>query len=401
MTETLTPLQQSLQNVGSEVTALKNNLALRYPATTPVTTTSTTSPIPPTATATAAETPLDKATREYYENLPRTVDEATIRENVRKSMQGQIDTTNALYDELAATDRTKADALNNRVRGINVNSGLGGSDFATANAVGQEEENAKVVESRNRERGAALATILGNIDSRANAEVKDKTAEADKNSQNYLTYLKGNQDKAHADLISAAGLGVSYDDFKTKEPARLTALLTQTGLNETQAKALFIANSPEGVYINKDKPEIVGGNAVFFKQTKDAATGKTTITSEAIPLPAGVDEKNVQVVARQDGIYIINKVPNKDGTYTTTKVGQPNAPKAPATAKITISEAKSSGLPLSVVGQTEEDIVNSLAEPKIPQWFVDKSKSEGISPTDQLWNDYRANVSANFGQGGA
>lgn len=425
MTETLTPLQQKVVDTGSAVKALSNNLASRYPSPPPA----PPPPVKPGSTGmtsatdasgnrvfigdpslnpglnyggaapatTVTETPLEKATREYYEGLNRTVDPEAIRENVRKNMQGQVDATNALYDNLVAGDTKAGDALNARVRGININSGLGGSDFATANATGQEEANAKVIESRNRERAAALSTILGNIDTRATQEVKDQTAIADKNSQNYLSYLKDNQDKAQADLKSTAGMGITYDQFKTQNPAMLTKLLTQTGLNEVQAKALFIANAPQGTYLNADKPEIVGNSAIFFKQVKDPVTGKVSISQDTVELPAGTN-KDVQIITRDDGIYIINKIANKDGTFTTTKVGAPNPPKAPATAKITISEAKAAGLPLSVVGQSEQDIVTSLADTKMPQWFIDKSKSESITPTQQVWDEYRKNLSGTFGE---
>jgi len=44
--------------------------------------------------------------------------------------------------------------------------------------------------------------------------------------------------------------------------------------------------------------------------------------------------------------------------------------------KLTMSEAQSRNLPLSLVGQTEEDVIASLYSPTPPQWFVDKVNKE-------------------------
>lgn len=413
----LTPAEQTKINQGSIDTANRGNLLSRYasgqdsgvanpngngnlPIVNP-------NPVPgftPTSTASpvlsTSESPLQKATREYYEGLSKTVDPEAIRENVRKNMQGQIDATLAASDALIAKDREVGNGLNARVRGINISSGLGGSDFAAANAVGQEKKNQEVIDSDLKQRSAQLAQILGNIDTRASAEIDKATATAKENSKDYLAYLQDKQDKAKTDLTSTAALGIGYDQLKTENPDALTKLLTQTGLSEQQARALFIANAPQGTYLNADKPQIVGNTAVFFKQTKDPVTGKTVISQESIALPAGTDEKNTEIVTRTDGIYIINKIPNADGSYTTKKVGAPNPTTPPSVAKITISEAKSSGLPLSVVGQSEADVVKSLSIQTIPQWFTDKSKTEGVAPTQALWDTYRKAVADTFGTGG-
>lgn len=62
--------------------------------------------------------------------------------------------------------------------------------------------------------------------------------------------------------------------------------------------------------------------------------------------------------------------------------------------KITLSEAKAQGLPLSVVGMSENDVANSFDDPTPPQWFVEKAQSEEgsvLAPTaiNTQWTTYR------------
>ncbi len=59
--------------------------------------------------------------------------------------------------------------------------------------------------------------------------------------------------------------------------------------------------------------------------------------------------------------------------------------------KLTYSEASSRGLPLSLVGMTEEEVVKSFYDTKPPKWFVDKVNSEHkqtVSPdaVQALWD---------------
>jgi hypothetical protein len=63
--------------------------------------------------------------------------------------------------------------------------------------------------------------------------------------------------------------------------------------------------------------------------------------------------------------------------------------------KITLSEAKSKGLPLSTVGMSEEDIADSFQDSEPPYWFIEKLNSEKgmtVLPeiAKQTWEAYRS-----------
>lgn len=82
-------------------------------------------------------------------------------------------------------------------------------------------------------------------------------------------------------------------------------------------------------------------------------------------------------------------------------------PKGSAGNKITLSEAKSQGLPISTVGMSEADIAESFLQSNPPAWFVEKMQAEtntrgdkatipgamSLAPNSQAmidsWNNYR------------
>ena len=65
---------------------------------------------------------------------------------------------------------------------------------------------------------------------------------------------------------------------------------------------------------------------------------------------------------------------------------------------ITWSEAKLRGLPLGLVGQSEEQIASDLLSAEPPQWFIEKISMENKDPKSldpvPLWNEYRTKIMA-------
>ncbi len=64
---------------------------------------------------------------------------------------------------------------------------------------------------------------------------------------------------------------------------------------------------------------------------------------------------------------------------------------------ITLSEAKSSGFPLSVVGMSEAEVTKSFYQPTPPDWFAEKYKNEaGLDPEgpeySAAWEKYRKQI---------
>lgn len=69
-------------------------------------------------------------------------------------------------------------------------------------------------------------------------------------------------------------------------------------------------------------------------------------------------------------------------------------PASASTNKITLSEAKGKGLPISTVGMSEKDIADSLQDSNPPHWFIEKLNTEkGITVlpaiAQQTWESYR------------
>ena len=72
--------------------------------------------------------------------------------------------------------------------------------------------------------------------------------------------------------------------------------------------------------------------------------------------------------------------------------GKPGVP--PGVKTITEPQARARGLPYSVVGSSEQEIVNSLQQPKPPAWFMEKLIQEqgNDNYAETIWNEYRNKV---------
>lgn len=91
---------------------------------------------------------------------------------------------------------------------------------------------------------------------------------------------------------------------------------------------------------------------------------------------------------------------NETGDFTIKEVSDavkmliPKPAGSGAGNKITLSEARSQGLPLSVVGMSEVEIAASFDSENVPSWFREKAESEGQASLrdetlSRLWGQYR------------
>jgi hypothetical protein len=95
------------------------------------------------------------------------------------------------------------------------------------------------------------------------------------------------------------------------------------------------------------------------------------------------DDKTQATIVYKDGTTKVI------GTGLTATIGDKN--------KLTLTEAKSLGLPLSLVGMSEADIGNDLASTSPPQWFKEIKEEEekmSIIPSvlTKLWNDFKNSI---------
>lgn len=229
------------------------------------------------STGKTVKSPLDQAEEDYYKNLNTTVDPDAIRENVRKAMQGQIDATDVLYDGLVADQTAANQKQYDRTRAINVAAGLGGSDFASANAAEAEKGGKSAIDALNRERAAKVGVILGNIDQRAYDEIKDATAQASTNAKDKVDYLQGKQTEAKADLKTLASSNVPLDQLSDDQYQKL---LKQSGYDDFTFKMVY--NAARASASKVDYTWKVAGNKIFGYGI-DPLTNKISTVETDVP----------------------------------------------------------------------------------------------------------------------
>lgn len=199
-----------------------------------------------------------------------------------------------------------------------------------------------LAESKRQEKAAAAQKLNASIVAENN-KIKEQVTQS-------------TRDTAIADLFSSG----------TTDPAKILSALNKDGGNYTLdeiGKALDTITKNNGF---KDLKSLSGSIQDFYIQKEN-----NSLPSNIESLP-----ENEQLKAYLDYIK-----PTKAVGVGTVK-------------KITLTEAKSQGLPLSVVGMTESDLVNSLQSEEPPKWFVEKTQSEEgmVLSTQNIktqWDKYR------------
>ncbi|MEK7068257.1 MAG: hypothetical protein AAB964_00390 [Patescibacteria group bacterium] len=243
-------------------------------------------------------------------------EEQVVRDKARTQAQASIDAINEMANKELAAAQVRGQNRLGQNRAIAAATGTQGSGTDTTRVGNITELNAQEIATINAEKEAKTQAILTGVQDRSDALVKAHKEDARTNADKYVTYLAGVADSARKDMTALAQAGAVLDDNQRNK------LMEQTGYDpatfDTLYKSMTIANSND--IINKDKPQIVGNKAVFFKQTKDAKTGQITLKTITLDLPeAGKSKELDSTVARDDGIYAFYK----DGTWE--KVGAPKA----------------------------------------------------------------------------
>lgn len=242
------------------------------------------------------------------------------------------------------------DALG-KARAANSSTGMIGSP--TGDAVDSQVHtlNDQKLQAIEDKKNADIAAVLNGANDNAQKLIDARASAASSNEKSYLDYLSGVATNASSQLSTLAKAGTTYDELAAKDAVGLKNLLDQAGLSADAAKALMITNAPAGTYINASSPQISadGKTATFFKQTKDPKTGAVSITPESVALPGGIDPKNIDITSNKTGIYVISKVPNADGTFSSYRIGGTAEPTTASTGDTVLSIA--------------QDLVNGLISP--------------------------------------
>lgn len=255
------------------------------------------------------------ATGGAFDPTPVTAEsEATIRETARKQVQAQIDAINELAQVELAGARQRGTERLGQTRAIGAATGMIGSPMGEAQA--EKTRGVNTAEERAIQAASAekIGNILAGVNTRADSLVQAAKSTSRENATAYMGFLKDQATQARADFTALATSGAELSGEQKQK------LIDQTGYDpatfDQLYKSMKIANSTD--IINKDKPQIVGNKAIFFKQTKNA-DGTVGISQEVLDLPEDPNKEIKTTVARDDGVYVFYT----DGTWA--KVGEPDA----------------------------------------------------------------------------
>lgn len=316
------------------------------PQTSSVASNATVAETAPSVTRYSESSPLNTQGNQFksggiYGNMyPMSADEqAKIREQERQRVQAQIDAINDLSQQELAGAAVRAQDRMGRNRAISANTGNLGNPDDTRRKTEIDVLNSQEQKAIFAEKAAKIGMILSGVEDRAASIIEKHKNEARQNADKFVAYLSQVAEQSRSDMQALAAAGADLS------PSQRDRLIEQTGYDPDSFDALYksmkISNSEE--YINKNNPEIIGNDAVFFKQTRDPVTGKISLTTEKVALPPQAAVKEIkQIVARDDGMYVFYQ----DGTWD--KVGEPKgmtaterkaSQAATATAKAAVDRA--------------------------------------------------------------
>lgn len=218
-------------------------------------------------------------------------DVVAIREQTKARLQPIVDATQKYYDELRAKEEAAGIVRARRTQGINVRAGLGGSDFASANAEATDKENKSAIQAIESERALKLTSIFDTIDERATKETETARKLASENAEKRVSLLSQIQDQARKDITEIAKGGFSLEKFR-EDPA-YQQVLKESGLSEFELDAMYSANLPKKAAkdINYQK---IGNNKIAAFYVGDDGTIKKQEYDFEIPA-----EKDLKVI---DGV---------------------------------------------------------------------------------------------------
>ena len=244
--------------------------------------------------STPALNPLQQARAELDKQLKQNTEapnSEAIREEIRKSLQPQVDATNKYYEELKAREVQAGAVRQDKTRGINVRAGLAGSDFASAAATETDKKNQDALGALENERQLKLTAIFDKIDERAMKQAETARILASESAENRVTLLSQIQDEARKNVTEIAKGGFSLDRFK-QDPS-YKQLLEETGYSSLELDAIYNANLPKKAAKDINYQKIGDSKIVGFWVGDDGTLQKQEYDFE---VPAEKDLKIIEGV---------------------------------------------------------------------------------------------------------
>lgn len=231
---------------------------------------STTTPPPTPASGTTSRQGASAPKRGSVEELGAIMGETPTKPKSSKQIyaeklaqsQGLIDAITNSYADTYRREQEAGAARDARTRALNVGAGLGGSDFASAAAIGTEKVTQANMASIDREKEAKIASILYNVQSRADEEEKALRTQYASDLETAYNARKDFRDKAIEDIKGLGSTGLDGATLKTKDPELYDKLLKQGGLSELELDSHLVAANPK-IDISKVKTEKFGNTLLM------------------------------------------------------------------------------------------------------------------------------------------
>lgn len=261
---------------------------------------------------------------------------AAITAEKRQNAQAGIDAVSAEFNRQFGVQNTTNQTNDARTRAMNISNGLGGSDFATTNAVNTENKGKQAVDQINAQKTAQIQSILSDVDQRSSDEYQ-------KEKQDYITGLGNNlalvkqakaddQAKAIDSIKGLASQGVSIDTLQKEDPTSYNTLLQEYGGSEMDLQGVWNANLPANLQTTFTDKIVQGpnGSASLLRYGLDPISG--TVTTKEYPLNASYNDlQGVKPVTVNGQLFALST--DKDGNQIARPLTAPKAASGSGTGK--------------------------------------------------------------------
>lgn len=236
------------------------------------------------------------------------ISEEDIRTERLSGVQNILNAINQKFSAFIGQEQIAGTIRGQRTRALNIGAGLAGSDFASAAAERTEEGTRRIIQAIQAEQGLAIQKVLGNVSERAREEARERRETEVLSAERELQLLSQVQEDARADIVSLAEAGISFQDFKQRNPARFADLLEQTGRGEAELRAMFVNNAPEDTKLG----QATAGNKTFFF-FRNPVTGEQFTEEFEMDIPLTAEER-VRSITDEGQAIIEKTVTNPDGS---------------------------------------------------------------------------------------
>lgn len=297
------------------------------------------------------------------------INEDQIRSTTLARFQQEVDAVNAIYGEKLREVQLEGQNRLGSGRAIAARSGTLGSDFGAAQKDKIQTGNRRMEDMVRQEQMAKIASIMNMASGQAAEEIAAKRAAQKEGLDSYLKFLGAKTERRSTGLNNLAAAFINQGvDPTSMSPEQLSQLARTYGVSTDDILASY-------------------------------ATSKKTADAEAQKLAFEQAKDRRFTLNEGDAIYEIQD----DGSYKF--IGKNPKTSAPGSGssgtKVSLTTAKTLNLPLSLVGQSQDQVISSLLSSDVPAWFVEKAQNEAqqsLLPeyVAELWEAYRNQVNSSF-----